>query len=338
MMDKGSDNYWMSKAFELAIQGKSRTQPNPLVGCVIVHEGKIIGEGYHHSYGKNHAEVEAFNGLENFDGLENATAYINLEPCSHFGNTPPCAEFLVKSKIGRVVTAMEDPNPNVKGSGHSILKENNIELTECVLENEAKELNRIFIHLQKSPLPYITLKWAQSSDGYIDPEKSALKGRGSVKISSDESSILVQSLRSQHNSILIGKNTAFVDAPLLTSREEGGVDPIRIVIDSKCELNTNHFDIVVCNSDSNSSSKQCKGLENGLESILVELRKMGVFSILVEGGAHTLNQFINSDLWNEAYVFESPKKLSNGLKAPTMEKNKFEKSMVGIDTLYHKIR
>ena len=339
-MDKCSDNYWMTRAFELAIQGKSRTQPNPMVGCVIVFEDRIIGEGFHNAFGEAHAEVEALKGLENFDGLENATAYVNLEPCSHFGNTPPCAEFLAKSKIGRVVTAMEDPNPKIKGNGHAVLKANKIDLTEGVLENEAKKLNRIFIHLQKSTLPYITLKWAQSNDGFIDPDKKAVRGRGSEKISSEESSILVQNLRSHHNSILIGKNTALVDEPLLTSKEEGGVDPIRIVIDPKCELNTNHFDIVICNSDSESKSQSmlCRGLEKGLETTLIELRKMGVYSILIEGGAHTLNQFINADLWNEAYVFESPNNLTNGLEAPSIDKNDFDTSIVGVDTLYHKIR
>ena len=339
-MDNSSDIYWMTHAFELAVQGKSRTQPNPMVGCVIVHEGKVIGEGYHRAFGKAHAEVEALKGIEGLGILKDATAYVSLEPCSHHGNTPPCAEFLVKCGIGRVVTAMEDPNPKVKGRGHEILKQNKVQVLTGVLENEASEMNRIFIHLQNSKLPYITLKWAQSLDGFIDPETSANSCRGSIKISSEESSVFVQNLRSHHNSILIGKKTALVDSPNLTSKEIDGVDPIRIVIDPNCEISTNHFDIVICNSNSSHKTnvKHCETLDQGLNHTLFKLREMGVYSILVEGGAYTLKKFIENDLWNEAYIFESPINLSSGLKAPDLDFEDFETSQFGIDTLYHKIR
>ena len=339
-MEKGSDKFWMTRALEVAVKGKSRTQPNPMVGCVIVHEGKIIAEGYHKAFGDAHAEVEAFNGLQNFNRLNEATAYVSLEPCSHHGKTPPCAEFLSKSEIGRVVTAMEDPNPQVMGTGHRILKENGISVLSGVLEEQAREMNRIFVHLQKSSLPYITLKWAQSKDGFIDPEENAAQGRGSIKISSEQSSQLVQTLRSHHNSILIGKITAKVDTPMLTSREEDGVDPIRIVIDPNCELDSSLYNIVICNSGTNQKSKamHCEGLEEGIEKVLPKLRDMGVHSILVEGGAHTLNKFLESDLWNEAYVFESPINLGKGLCAPQIDISKFEKASIGEDTLYHRIR
>ena len=339
-MDSLSHEYWMQKALELAIQGKSRTQPNPMVGCLVVLDNKIIGEGYHREYGGNHAEVEAFKVLGDFSDLKNATAYVSLEPCSHHGNTPPCAEFLAQSGIGRVVTAMEDPNEKVKGRGHSLLVKNGTEVITGVLEEEAREMNRIFRHLQSSPLPYITIKWAQSKDGFIDPDEKAAKGRGSIKISSKESSEIVSTLRSHHNAILVGKNTAKVDSPLLTSREEKGVDPIRIVIDPECELTSNHFDIVVCNSTATNKTdaQHCATLDQGLRPTLLNLREMGIYSILVEGGAHTLEKFISSDLWNEAYVFESPNNLTNGLKAPAINTTGFDSSKVGPDTLFHLIR
>ena len=339
-MDRLSHEFWMQRALELSVQGKSRTQPNPMVGCVVVLDNKIIGEGYHREYGSNHAEVEAFKGLEDCIDIENATAYVSLEPCSHHGNTPPCAEFLANSGIGRVVTAMEDPNPKVKGRGHSLLVKNGTEVITGVLEKEAREMNRIFRHIQCSPLPYITLKWAQSKDGFIDPDEKAIQGRGSVKISSSDSSEIVSTLRSHHNSILVGKNTAQVDSPLLTSREEGGVDPIRIVIDPECELSTNHFDIVICNSNSShkTNAKHCETLDQGLNHTLLKLREMGVYSILVEGGSYTLKKFIENNLWNEAYIFESPNNLSSGLKAPDLDFEDFETSQVGSDTLYHRIR
>lgn len=339
-MDSQSHEFWMQKALELAIQGKSRTQPNPMVGCLVVLDNEIIGEGYHSEYGSNHAEVEAFKDLGESSLLKSATAYVTLEPCSHHGNTPPCAEFLANSGIGRVVTAMEDPNPKVNGQGHSLLAKNGTEVITGILEEEAREMNRIFSHLQSSPLPYITIKWSQSKDGFIDPEKKASNGRGSIKISSKESSEIVSTLRSHHNAILIGKNTALVDTPLLTSREEGGVDPIRIVIDPNCELTDNHFDIVVCNSKATtqSDSKHCKTIEQGLEHTFMKLREMGVYSILIEGGAQTLEKVISTDLWNEAYVFESPNSLTNGLKAPVINRENFDSNKVGPDTLFHLIR
>jgi len=340
-MGNSSDKFWMTRALELAIQGKSKTQPNPMVGCVIVLDGEVIGEGFHKQCGGPHAEVEAINSIKNKElDLSNAIAYVSLEPCAHFGKTPPCASLLVESGIGRVVTAMEDPNPKVKGNGHKILKANGIKVETGVLEEIAVEMNRIFVHLQKSPLPYITLKWAQSIDTFIDPEVDPLAGRGSFKISSNESSELVQSLRSQHNSILVGRKTGEIDEPKLNAREEFGVDPLKIIIDPSCKIESDHYDIIICNSDSNqkSSSSHCTGLENGLEHILLKIRDQGVHSILVEGGAYTLQKFIDDDLWNEAYVFETQTELKQGLKAPEIELSEFDQCAVGSDTLYHLIK
>ncbi len=335
----------MTRALELAIQGKSKTQPNPMVGCVIVLDEEIIAEGYHQKHGGPHAEVEALNNCRHND-LSRATAYVTLEPCSHFGLTPPCANLLIEKGIGRVITAMEDPNPKVLGRGHEVLASKGIEVKSGVLEEQSKQMNRIFIHLQNSPLPYITLKWAQSVDGYMDPDTKPEYKRGSIAISSPESSEIVQSLRSHHNAILVGRKTVEVDDPRLTSREENGVDPIKIVLDSECSLDLSDYrfskvgrSIVVCNSgNSTTAVEYCVGLEKGLEPVLLKLRDMGVYSILVEGGAHTLNSFIDTGLWNEAYVLESSNKLEGGLKAPVIDLSGFDKTITDTDTIYHCIR
>lgn len=335
----------MTRALELAIQGKSKPQPNPMVGCVIVLDGEIIGEGYHQQHGGPHAEVEALNNCDQED-LNRASAYVTLEPCSHVGLTPPCANLLIERGIGRVVTAMEDPNPKVSGRGHEVLASKGIEVKSGVLENQAREMNRIFVHLQRSPLPYITLKWAQSADGYMDPDTKPEVKRGSISISSPETSEIVQSLRSHHNAILVGRKTVEVDDPRLTSREENGVDPIKIVLDSECSLDLSDYRfsnegrcIVVCNSDcSTTEVEYCDGLENGLEHVLLKLRQMGVYSILVEGGEHTLNSFIDAGLWNEAYVLESSDNLEGGLNAPLVDLSGFDKTITETDTIYHCIR
>ena len=334
----------MARALSLAVEGKSKTQPNPMVGCVIVKDGDIISEGYHKEYGASHAEVNALTDID----AEGATAYVSLEPCSHTGKTPPCADLLIKKKVSRVYTAMEDPNPRVSGSGHQRLRENGIEVITGILEEEARELNRIFTHLQSSPLPYITLKWAESQDGFMDPDTTPKKDRGSIAISSNNSSKFVHGLRSFHNSILIGRKTLEVDNPHLTSREDSGVNPIRIVIDPKCSVDYSRLNItkgvertiVVCNTGNSpyQGLEYCEGLENGLEHVLCKLREMGVYSILIEGGASTLKSFIRDDLWNEAYVFKSQEKLSSGLRAPELDLASFSTTKLGEDYLFHLIR
>ena len=347
-MANRSHEIWMARALSLAVEGKSKTQPNPMVGCVIVKDGDIISEGYHKEYGASHAEVNALTDID----AEGATAYVSLEPCSHTGKTPPCADLLIKKKVSRVYTAMEDPNPRVSGSGHQRLRENGIEVITGILEEEARELNRIFIHLQSSPLPYITLKWAESHDGFMDPDRTPIKGRGSIAISSSNSSKVVHRLRSLHNSILIGRNTLEVDNPNLTSREDSGVNPIKIVIDPNCSVEYSRLNItkgvertiIVCNTGKTNSHspnegvEYCEGLESGLDHVMLKLRDMGVYSILIEGGASTLKSFISDDLWNEAYVFKSQQKLSSGLRAPELDIANFNTSKLGEDYLFHLIR
>ncbi len=334
----------MARALSLAVKGKSKTQPNPMVGCVIVKDGKIISEGYHKEYGAAHAEVNALTDIN----AEGSTAYVSLEPCSHTGKTPPCADLLIKKKVSHVYTAMEDPNPKVSGSGHQRLIENGIEVTTGILEDEARVLNRIFFHLQSSPLPYITLKWAQSLDGFMDPDTTPKKGRGSIAISSISSSKYVHKLRSLHNSILIGRNTLEVDNPHLTSREDFGVNPIKIVIDPNCSVDYSKQNIskgderiiVVCNSGKTKGEEieYCEGLESGLEHVMSKLREMGVYSILIEGGARTLKSFIIDDLWNEAYVFKAQQTLSSGLRPPELDLGCFSTTKIGEDYLFHLIR
>ena len=347
-MANRSDEIWMARALSLAVKGKSKTQPNPMVGCVIVKDGDIISEGYHKEYGASHAEVNALTDID----AEGATAYVSLEPCSHTGKTPPCADLLIKKKVSRVYTAMEDPNPRVSGSGHQRLRENGIDVITGILEEEARELNRIFIHLQSSPLPYITLKWAESSmDSWI-LTRHLLKAEALLLSPLAVLLKLFIDLRSLHNSILIGRNTLEVDNPNLTSREDSGVNPIKIVIDPNCSVNYSRLNItkgvertiVFCNTGKTTSHspneglEYCEGLESGLDHVMLKLSDMGVYSIFVEGGASTLKSFISDDLWNEAYVFKSQQKLSSGLRAPELDIANFNKSKLGDDYLFHLIR
>lgn len=351
MTEARTDKFWMARALELATSSKSRVQPNPMVGCVLVLNNELLSEGCHEYYGGPHAEVNAFKGLDNLSSeeLNEVTAYITLEPCSHTGKTPPCADLLISKGIKKVITAMEDPNPLVSGSGHQKLKDSGIKVVIGVLEEEAREVNRVFLHLINSDLPYVCLKWAESSDGYIDPEMHASEGRGSVAVSSESSSALVQTLRSYHNAILVGRRTAVVDNPRLTSREEGGVNPIRIVIDPRLELDYSKMrmmegegrTIAICESGVSASIEGLEivdGLELGLKSVLRNLRKEGVYSILVEGGAKTLEIFIKEEVWHEAYVISSSKEFEKGLLAPEINLEGANYSELGDDEVYHVIR
>lgn len=344
-MAEAEDIKWMTRALQLAALSLNTTLPNPMVGCVIIKEGKVLSEGWHKKYGGPHAEVEALKRIPESENLSNATAYVTLEPCSHFGKTPPCADLLIKRGVGKVVSAMEDPNPQVCGRGHNRLKENGIEVHSGILEEEAKHLNRAFIKLQSSSLPYITLKWAQSSDGFIDPDSSPKAGRGSHAISSTEVNQITHQLRATNSAILIGRKTAEIDNPRLSLRTDNGCNPIRLIIDPELKLDPNKLKLTsqeglsyfICNESTLNKHEFALPLfskNNGLREVLEHLRsELNIHNILVEGGSATHQKFIETNLWNEAWVVTSKNHLNSGVKAPSIKGLKHSSSQHGTDTL-----
>jgi diaminohydroxyphosphoribosylaminopyrimidine deaminase / 5-amino-6-(5-phosphoribosylamino)uracil reductase len=358
------DEEWMSRAIELAKLGSSHTLPNPMVGCVIVLDNQVISEGYHEKFGEAHAEVNALAKIPEYsiDQLRKATAYINLEPCNCFGKTPPCVDLLISRNVGRVVCAMKDPNPKVFGLGFTRLREAGIEVVVGVLEEEALELNRKFIALQDSNFtrPYITLKWAQSSDGYIDPEVKAKKNRGSYPITSSQTQKAVHKLRADNTAILVGRRTVDVDNPSLSVRFTEGNNPTRIIVDPRLELDYSSLKMnsekgetwVLCNDEqhretSNSKEEEVVGikilpwLNLATENWLKKLRNAGVHSILVEGGTFTLQKFLDSDCYDDIEIFISDKELGGGLMAPELPdtvSGQFKETHVGEDKMKLYIR
>ena len=229
----------MNRCLELASKGSGKVSPNPLVGCVIVYQNKIIGEGFHQKYGGNHAEVNAINSVKNQELLAASILYVNLEPCSHFGKTPPCCELIVRKKIPKIVIGCADVSSKVNGSGVAFLKNHNLEVTQNVLNEKCKKLNIRFFHFQKTQIPYIILKWAQTKDGFIDKIREQNQ-KGINWITEKETQIIVHKWRSEEDAILVGRKTIENDNPELTVREYTGLNPLRIVIDSNLKLKLKH--------------------------------------------------------------------------------------------------
>lgn len=313
----------MRRALQLAALGKGAVAPNPLVACVIVHPEKgIIGEGYHKKYGGPHAEVNAIAEVKNQEWLSESTLYVNLEPCSHFGKTPPCADLILSKKIPKVVVCNPDPHPLVAGRGIEKLSENGVEVQVGLLKEEGEKLNRIFFTAVRKKRPFVTLKWAETSDGFIARQDGSSKW-----ISSAESRQLGHKLRTEHQSILIGKNTALFDNPALTSRNWPGPDPIRLVWDARLELPSDlqlftDAQAETCIFNSLSGKKQGNliwykiDFQNPVQETLQVLYDQGIHSVLVEGGSRVLKQFIDEGLWDEAWVFVSKIKFKQGIAAP----------------------
>ena len=311
----------MQVCIDLALKGFPLAFPNPMVGCVIVHNDSIIGQGYHQQFGSHHAEVNAIASVENKELLEKSTLYVSLEPCAHFGKTPPCADLIVKSKIPRVVIGSLDTFSEVNGKGIQRLKETGIQVLTKVLEKECRAINKRFFTFHEKKRPYVILKWAQTSDGYIAP----LNQKEPLWISSPESKILVHQWRSQEQAIMVGRKTVELDNPLLTTREVKGKNPIRIVLDRKLSLNK---DLLIFNDDAPtlvvndklSSDNHLKiDFNNLAPSLLKELHSRNIQSIIIEGGAQTLNTFIDAKVWDEARVFTSKKTLEKGVQSPLIQ-------------------
>lgn len=327
----------MQFCIDLALKGFPLAMPNPMVGCVIVNKDKIIGQGYHQEYGTHHAEVNAINSVKNPELLKESTLYVSLEPCAHFGKTPPCADLIIQHKIPRVVIGSLDTFSEVNGKGIKRLKEAGIEVVTSVMEKECRKINSRFFTFHEKKRPYIILKWAQTSDGFIAP----LEQKEPLWISSKESKTLVHQWRSEEQAILVGRKTAELDNPLLTTREVKGENPIRIVLDRKLSLNK---ELLIFNDDAPtlivndklSSENHLKVDFNNLaQSLVNELHKRGIQSIIIEGGAQTLNTFINSNLWDEARVFTSKKTLIKGVQSPVIQHVINKIGSVSDDTLNH---
>lgn len=333
---------FMQRALELAALGEGYTRPNPLVGCVIVHNNKIIGEGWHRKYGGPHAEVEAIHSVSAKHLLPESTVYVTLEPCSHFGKTPPCADLLIENNVKKVVVCNHDPNPLVSGKGIAKLRAAGIEVETEFLAEKGTVLNRRFFAFFQKQRPYIVLKWAQTADGFI-----AGPNYETTQISSLLAKKLVHKWRAEEAAILIGTNTAKHDNPKLNVREWQGQNPIRLVIDKELKLpqNLHLFDktilTIVYNFRKNETlheNLELVRLDSGadfLPQLLTYLYRRQIQSVLVEGGSFLLNELLKHNLWDEARIFRSPKKLVNGISAPDFPLNNLTETIqIAEDTLY----
>jgi diaminohydroxyphosphoribosylaminopyrimidine deaminase/5-amino-6-(5-phosphoribosylamino)uracil reductase len=319
---------YMQRCLDLAILGMGKVSPNPMVGAVIVHDDRIIGEGYHQQYGQAHAEVNAVNQvLSNFDNAEDllrgSTIYVSLEPCAHYGKTPPCADLLIKHRIPQVVVGCRDPFPQVDGKGIEKLKDASIEVTLGILEKQCRFLNRRFFTRVQQHRPYVILKWAQTADGFFAPDDDR-----QFWITGPESRKLVHQWRSEEDAILVGKNTAAIDDPQLNVRFGNGRPPKRVVIDRRLELSSDlhlfdqSVETLVFNEIKTDINGKIKYI--ALEDfdryvpqyILYQLYLQDIQSVIIEGGAHTLNTFIEAGVWDEARVFTGEATLTSGIKAP----------------------
>lgn len=337
-----NDEQYMSRALQLAKLGGVSVAPNPLVGAVIVLNNEIIGEGYHQKYGEAHAEVNAVNSVQDKSLLQEATIYVTLEPCSHFGKTPPCADLLIRSQFKRVVIAQADPFAEVAGRGIEKLKQAGIQVDCGFLEQEAKELNKLFNTFHTKKRPFITLKWAQTTDGFIDLDRSEKEEPGINWISQPETQVITHQLRSTEQAILVGWHTIQNDNPSLTTRAFKGPNPIRIVIDSKLQapkeatVFTDGMQTIVLNllEDKEVNKIRYIKLENlNPESILDILFQNHINSVLIEGGANTLTRFIESNLWDEALVITGKNEYKSGMKAPFISKPPIKTVQFGKDIL-----
>ncbi len=311
----------MHSAIELARLGLGSVSPNPMVGCVVVANGKIIGEGWHKNFGGPHAEVNAIASASEPSLLTESTVYVNLEPCSHHGKTPPCADLLVEKKVKRVVIANGDPNPLVAGKGIEKLRAAGIEVSSGVLAKEGRQINRRFFSTMEQGLPYVILKWAESADGFFGP---AVPGK--TWISNPLSRQQVHQWRTEEDAVLVGSGTALTDNPKLTVRDWTGRNPLRVVIDRNLSLpRTLHlfdqsqptlcFNLIRDEKLENLELVKL-GADEFLKTLLENLQKRGIGSVMVEGGAKILDAFLESGLWHESRVFTSKEKMGKGLAAP----------------------
>lgn len=340
-----SHEFYMQRCFQLAAFGKGLVAPNPLVGAVLVHNEEIIAEGFHHKFGGPHAEVVALQNMNDAALLKNSILFVNLEPCSHFGKTPPCADLIIEKQIGQVVIANQDPFPQVNGSGIEKLKAAGIKVITGVLENEGRFLNRTFFNFHEKKMPWVILKWAETNDGFIAPLPENKNERVTL-ISNQESRTLVHQWRSEESAIMIGMKTLLSDNPYLNSRLVKGKNPVRIVLGNSEVLPTDLnifedkntpvliYNFSIAEKKGNAEWIKLEKNELVLNQLLHDLYKRGLNSVIVEGGTITLSSFIHAGLWNEARVFKAPHSIGSGIAAPKLPNAKLlTNQAIGSDRL-----
>lgn len=325
------ENKYMARCISLARGGAGCVAPNPMVGAVVVHQGKIIGEGYHRKYGEAHAEVNAIASVRDESLLEEATIYVSLEPCSHYGKTPPCAELIIKKRIPRVVIGCLDPFPEVSGRGVRMLREAGVEVVTGVMEKEAWELNRVFMTFQEKRRPYIYLKWAQSADSFMDRGRTD-NTSPAVVLSSPETMRRVHCLRANVAAIMVGTQTALLDNPSLTVRHWAGKSPVRVVLDRTLRIPSHYhlFDgtvkTLVFTTVADAISREnveyvtIDFSQPVLPQVMHELYIRKLNSLMVEGGATLLGHFLKEGLWDQMLVEIAPVSLESGVKAPDLDR------------------
>lgn len=317
----------MLRCIQLAKNGLGTTYPNPLVGSVIVHDNKIIGEGWHQKAGMPHAEVNAIASVKNKALLKEATIYVNLEPCSHFGKTPPCANLIIESGIKKVVVGSTDPNPKVTGRGIKKLMDAGCNVIVGVLEEKCNELNKRFFTFHSKKRPYIFLKWAETADGFLAPTTKNRFEKKPVWITNEYSRQLVHKMRAEEQAILVGTKTVLQDNPSLTVRDWAGNNPLRVILDRELKIPKSFsvFDrsaaTVIFNEKIESETENLQlvkiDFSNDLASQICNLLyKKGIQSLIIEGGTKTLQTFIDATLWDEALVFKSNISFGEGISAP----------------------
>ncbi len=363
------DEIFMNRCLELALQGKGQVAPNPMVGALLVHNGRIIGEGFHQAYGQAHAEPNAVKNIVPGTQIEKSTLYVNLEPCSHHGKTPPCAGLIVDMNIPSVVIGTADPNPLVSGNGIKFLRESGIEVRVGILEDKCRDLNKRFFTFHLRKRPWVILKWARSADGFIDLVRDPDAPIGPNWITSPIARTLVHKWRTEEQAILVGTNTVIKDDPRLNVRYWSGRNPVRVVIDRSLKLDSHHHvfdntqDTIVFTTGMQADAANGKpGMTAEKDSAdlsveheinyetsgkpktvykeitfndTAELQMMealynsNIQSVIIEGGAFTLNRFIKQGLWDEARIFTGPAYFKNGIRSPYITGNKTGNGMIG---------
>ena len=334
-----SHEHFMRRCLQLAAQGIRHVAPNPMVGAVVVHDGRIIGEGYHQRFGEGHAEVNAIASVRERELLPESTIYVSLEPCSFHGKTPPCADLLVKHRLKRVVVACLDPNPKVAGNGNKRLEAAGIEVISGVLEEEAKFLNRRFFTYHQQKRPYVILKWAQTLDGYIDRLREGNTPIGINWITAKPAQRLVHQWRAEEQAILVGYQTVVNDNPSLTVRHVDGLNPTRIVLDREGKLDSSAhvFDGAAPTLHLVDKGKDsAQGLDfsgDWINDLWHRCMEEELQSIIIEGGARTLQHFIEAGAWDEARVLVGDTTFGQGLAAPTLSCEAISTERIGPDQL-----
>lgn len=324
------DSLFMRRALQLAPSGAGHVSPNPMVGAVVVHDGTIVGEGYHRRWGQAHAEVNAIASVKDRSLLPASTVYVTLEPCAHYGKTPPCAQLLIDSRVARVVVGTLDPFAKVAGRGVAMLREAGIAVTVGVLEEECRDLNRRFLTAHSEGRPWVMLKWAQSADGFIAPRG------GRCALSSPLTTTLMHRERALVDAIVVGARTVTIDNPSLTVRHWSGRSPLRVVLSRNASLPAESK--VLTDGDPTLIYTKSKNLKEGAvewvsldtsqpASWLEDLYRRGVTSVMVEGGANVLTQLIASGLWDEARIETAPTLLHDGVPAPAITGQELSKEI-----------